>query len=54
MITLDDWGFPIIGAGDIPPALRAGADEAMRLCPMLALRLDRTATPPGTTKERAG
>jgi ferredoxin len=41
MITLDDWGFPIIRAADVPPSLRAAASEAVRLCPLLALRLDR-------------
>ncbi len=58
MITLDDWGFPIIRDEDISPGLMAGADEAIRLCPLLALRLDR---PRGraeprrmTTPERAG
>ena len=43
LITLDDWGFPIIRDQDIPPGLRREAEEAVRLCPKLALRLDRTA-----------
>jgi ferredoxin len=43
LITLDDWGFPIILDQDVPPALRRGAAEAVRLCPLLALRLDRPA-----------
>ena len=41
LITLDDWGFPIIRGGEIPPGLMAVAGEAIRLCPVLALRLDR-------------
>jgi ferredoxin len=41
MITLDDWGFPIIRDADVPAGLLAEAGEAARLCPMLALRLDR-------------
>ena len=41
LVTLDDWGFPIIRDADVPAALLAEADEAVRLCPMLALRLDR-------------
>ena len=53
LITLDDWGFPIIRAEDIPPGLRAGVAEAFRLCPRLALRLDRPG-PRTTTRERAG
>jgi ferredoxin len=40
LITLDDWGFPIISAQDVPPPLRRDAQEAIRLCPKLALRLD--------------
>ena len=41
LITLDDWGFPIIGAEEVPRGLMAAVDEAIRLCPLLALRLDR-------------
>lgn len=42
LITLDDWGFPVIRDADVPAGLRAGAGEAVRLCPLLALRLDQT------------
>jgi ferredoxin len=41
LIVLDDWGFPIVSGGDVPPGLRDDAKEAVRLCPLLALRLDR-------------
>lgn len=58
MITLDDWGFPIIRDEEIGPGLMAGAEEAIRLCPLLALRLDRSraraAARRTTTPERAG
>ena len=57
LITLDDWGFPIIRGGEIPPRLMAAAGEAIRLCPLLALRLDRPGTRAArrtTTPERAG
>ncbi len=40
MITLDDWGYPIIRDADVPAGLAAEASEAVRLCPRLALRLD--------------
>ena len=43
MITLDDWGVPIIRDADVPPGLLAEAGEAVRLCPRLALRLDHLA-----------
>jgi len=58
LITLDDWGFPIIAGKDIPPGLMAGAHEAIRLCPLLALRLDRSGAKPAarrtTSPGRAG
>jgi ferredoxin len=38
-IELDDWGYPILRAGDVPPELREQAELAVRACPALALRL---------------
>ena len=38
LISLDDWGYPVI-AGPVPDELLAGAREAVRMCPQLALRL---------------
>jgi ferredoxin len=38
LVTLDDWGFPIV-SGKVPPERVADAKEAVRLCPLLALRL---------------
>jgi len=46
LITLDDWGFPIIH-GDVPAALRDEAAEAARLCPKLALWLTTACAAPG-------
>jgi ferredoxin len=43
LITLDDWGFPVIGGDDVPQSLLEEAREAVRLCPRLALRLETTA-----------
>ena len=40
LITLDDWGFPVIRAGDVPGPLLADAREAVRVCPKLALWLE--------------
>ena len=40
LITLDDWGFPIIRDVDMPDHLLDEAREAVRLCPKLALRLE--------------
>jgi ferredoxin len=41
LISLDDWGFPIIRAGAVPDYLQGEAREVIRICPKLALRLDR-------------
>ena len=44
MITLDDWGFPIIGDCDVPEYLIGEAREAVRVSPKLALRLESRST----------
>jgi ferredoxin len=41
LIGLDDWGFPIIRGDNIPGRLVGEAREAVRVCPKLALRLER-------------
>ena len=41
LITLDDWGFPVIQPGGVPAALAGEARETVRICPKLALRLGR-------------
>jgi ferredoxin len=40
LISLDDWGFPIVSGRPVPPRLLADARAAVRACPKLALRLD--------------
>jgi ferredoxin len=40
LITLDDWGFPIVSDRDVPSALLGDARAVVRACPKLALRLD--------------
>jgi ferredoxin len=42
-IQLDEWGFPIIRP-DVPRFLAGHARRAVRACPVLALRLQRTRT----------
>jgi ferredoxin len=39
LITLDDWGFPVVSDADVPAGLRGEAAAVVRLCPRLALRL---------------
>ena len=41
LVTLDDWGFPVVRPGTVPAGLAGEARETVRLCPKLALRLDR-------------
>lgn len=43
MIRLDDWGFPIIDPGPVPPHLEEHMRRAVSACPTLAL-LVRPAT----------
>jgi ferredoxin len=39
LVTLDDWGFPIVDHRPVPSRLLADARETVRACPKLALRL---------------
>ena len=38
LVSLDEWGYPVIG-GEVTPELAALAREAARTCPTLALRV---------------
>jgi len=40
-VTLDEWGYPIITPGPLPPGLQPLARRAVTDCPALALLLDR-------------
>jgi ferredoxin len=39
LISLDEWGYPLLADGPVPPELTRRARRAVRDCPMLALRL---------------
>jgi ferredoxin len=39
LITLDDWGFPVIAAGPVPADVLLHARAAVDACPVLALKL---------------
>jgi ferredoxin len=39
LVTLDEWGYPILPADPVPDQLLPLARRAVRLCPTLALRL---------------
>ena len=40
MISLDEWGFPIIDPRPVPVELSGHARRAVSACPVLALRLE--------------
>jgi ferredoxin len=39
IITLDEWGFPVVGDVEIPATLSGAARRAVSFCPRRALRL---------------
>ena len=40
LVTLDDWGFPMVSDRDVPARRLGDARAVVRACPLLALRLD--------------
>ena len=42
LVTLDEWGYPVIDPGPVPPALDRDARRTVAACPALALSLART------------
>ena len=43
-ITLDEWGYPIVHDGALPPQFMTLAKRAMRDCPRRAISLRRKKT----------
>ena len=41
-ITLDDWGYPILDPRPIPAELEEHALRAVKVCPVMALKLLRS------------
>jgi ferredoxin len=41
LITLDEWGYPVIAGQPVPARLAREARRAVTDCPALALRLSR-------------
>lgn len=48
LIEPDEWGFPIVAAGDVPEHLERHARRAAAACPLLALRLEEAPAPAPT------
>jgi ferredoxin len=40
LVQLDDWGYPVVDGGEVPPHLESIARRARNLCPTLALLLE--------------
>ena len=45
LISLDDWGFPILCDTEVPSELTKEAREVVKLCPKLALWLEQVSKP---------
>jgi ferredoxin len=42
IVTLDQWGYPILASGAVPRPLVAHARRAAAVCPTLALLIEET------------
>ena len=54
LVRLDDWGYPIIASGAVPPELTAHARRAVDACPMLALSLAQVGASRPSAPSRRG
>jgi ferredoxin len=41
LVSLDEWGFPVVEQAEVPDQLRAAARMAQATCPAAALRARR-------------
>ena len=53
LISLDEWGYPLVSGQPVPPRLARQARRAVTDCPALALRLDRVPEPPAPARPAA-
>ena len=54
LISLDDWGYPMLDDGEVPPALLAHAKRAVAACPTLALKLQASSAMRRRSSNRGG
>jgi ferredoxin len=47
VIGRDEWGFPVVGEGEVPDELGKAAAKAVRFCPRRALKLEIRPGGPG-------
>ena len=52
LVSLDEWGYPIVEGKPVPPELVATAERAAAACPTFALLIDRRKTPPTRHDDR--
>ncbi len=52
LITLDDWGFPIIGDDPVPRGLLGDVRVTVRACPKLALEISEYSERPAVLRPR--
>ena len=52
VVRLDEWGYPLLTAGELPAALHRPARRAVTACPARALLLERTSAPGSRTATR--
>jgi ferredoxin len=52
LISLDEWGYPLISGQPVPPRLVRDAKRAVTDCPALALRLTPAPDRAGVDKTR--
>jgi len=52
LITLDEWGYPMVADEQVSAALEQNAQRAVVMCPRLALSIERrrAARPAGATR----
>jgi ferredoxin len=52
LITLDEWGYPLLPDAAVPVRLTRAARRAVTNCPALALRLSAGSRPDGRQRRR--
>ena len=52
LVSLDEWGYPLIADGPVPRALISHAQRAVTACPTLALSLIEAPKPPPAAATR--
>ncbi len=46
LMSLDEWGYPVLRGSTVPPDLLPHARRAVAACPVMALRLNRRLSAP--------